>query len=89
MGRAQILHEELSYKIRGILYKVHNQLGRFRNEKQYCDAIEQLLKEIRLDYKREMVLQQSFVGERVGRNRIDFIVENEIIIEVKSAPSFS
>jgi hypothetical protein len=35
MGRVQLLHESLSYTVRGILYTVHNYLGTYRNEKQY------------------------------------------------------
>jgi hypothetical protein len=30
-----IVYKELSYKITGLLYKTHKELGRFRNEKQY------------------------------------------------------
>lgn len=40
MGRVDLLHEELTYEVRGILYTVHNYLGSHRSEKQYCDAIE-------------------------------------------------
>lgn len=88
MRRISLVHEELSYEIRGLLYDVHNELGQYRNEKQYCDRLEIFLKEKGLKYEREKVLQQSFEGERKGRNRIDFIVENKIIIEVKAKPSF-
>jgi len=87
--RVNLLHEELSYKVRGILYEVHNELGSYRNEKQYCDKIEFGLKEKGLKYEREKILLPSFDGEQKGRNRIDFIVEDKIIIEVKVVPSFS
>jgi len=40
----EILHKELSYKINGILFEVHNKLSRFFSHKQYCDAIEILFK---------------------------------------------
>jgi hypothetical protein len=33
MGRVNLLHKELSYEIRGILYIIHNYLGRYRSEK--------------------------------------------------------
>jgi len=79
----KLIHKDLSYKINGILFQVHNELGRYCNEKQICDRIEHLLKEEGLDYKRELVLPPSFKGEFKGRNRIDFIIENKIILEVK------
>lgn len=79
-----ILYPELSYIIYGLLYKVHNKLGRFRNEKQYADALEQLLKENGINYKRELALPQSFKGERARRNVLDFIIEDKIILELKA-----
>ena len=82
----EILHKELSYKINGILFKVHNKLGRFRNEKQYSDAIEQELKILSIPYKREFRLASSFKGENNNRNIIDFVIDGKIILEVKAKP---
>lgn len=79
----KLLHKELTYEVRGILFKVHNELGRFKNEKQYCDAIEFLLKENKIPYKREFVLPTSFDGENKGRNKVDFFIADKIILEVK------
>ncbi|MDO8609212.1 MAG: hypothetical protein Q7R95_01570 [bacterium] len=39
-----IIYPELSFIITGILYKTQNDLGKYCNEKQYCDNIESLLK---------------------------------------------
>ena len=89
MGRVMLLHEELTFVIRGILYTVHNYLGTYRSEKQYCDAIEQGFKVKKLSYKREVVLPCKFVGEKAGRNRVDFIIENKVILEVKVIPRLS
>jgi len=82
----EILHKELSYKINGILFKVHNSLGRFRNEKQYSDAIEQELKILGIPYKREFHLPGSFEGENINRNKVDFIIDDKIILEIKAKP---
>ena len=89
MGRTQLLHKDLTYALRGIFYTTHNYLGNYRNEKQYCDAIEQGLKIKEISYEREHILSKSFVGERKGRNRVDFLIENIIIIEVKVVPRLS
>jgi len=82
----EILHKELSYKINGILFKVHNKLGRFRNEKQYSDAVEEEFKVVKISYKREFHLEKSFDGESGNRNIVDFIMDNKIILEVKAKP---
>ena len=41
----KILYKDLSCKINGLLFKTHKELGKYRNEKQYADFIENLLKE--------------------------------------------
>jgi GxxExxY protein len=80
----KVIYPELSYKISGILFAVHNNLGRYRNEKQYSDAVEQGLKTKGIDYKRELAIPPSFVGERIGRNRVDFVVDNKVVVELKA-----
>ena len=85
----KLIYEELSYKLRGVFFGVHNEIGQYRNEKQYCDAIEFKLKLLGIKFQREFVLPISFDGERKGRSRVDFLVENKVIIEVKCVPCFS
>lgn len=80
---SQIIHPDLSYKINGILFTVHNELGRFCNEQQYSDAIERYLKKLKIKYEREKILPPSFEGEQ-NRNKIDFLIENRIVLEVKA-----
>ncbi len=80
----KVLHPKLSYLITGICYKVHNELGRYLNEKQYADALEYFLKERNIDYSREMPLPPSFSGEKPKRNIPDFIIENRIIVDLKA-----
>ena len=80
----QILYPELSYRICGLCYKVHNELGKFCNEKQYADALENLLKSEKMNYHREISLPPSFEGEKERRNISDFIIDNIIIVDLKA-----
>jgi len=82
---SKIFYPELSYKLTGLMYKTHNQLGRYKNEKQYSDYFEKLLKKEGIRYKREEALPASFEGERTKRNIPDFIIEDKIIIDFKAA----
>lgn len=77
-----IIHKELSYEINGIFFAVHDALGRYALEKQYGDLVEKLLKEKGLPYEREKILFRT--GDDV--NRADFIVKNQILIELKAKP---
>lgn len=85
----KLIYPELSYKITGILFAAHNELGRYRNEKQYADAIENYLKKYKIPYEREKILPSSFEGEEKGRNKVDFLIKNKIILEIKAKPFVS
>lgn len=80
---AHLIHKELSYQINGILFEVHNELGRFASEAQICDRIEEKLKERGLPYRREYVIISVHEGEKKGRHRVDFIIDDKIILEIK------
>ncbi|OGK15116.1 hypothetical protein A2774_01565 [Candidatus Roizmanbacteria bacterium RIFCSPHIGHO2_01_FULL_39_12c] len=82
MGK--IIYPDLSYNLNGIFFKVHNYLGRYRNEQEYSDAIEEDLQKAQIKYEREKTLPASFQGEKEGRNKIDFIIEDSIILEIKA-----
>ena len=66
------------------MFTVHNELGRFSNEKQYADYIEAYLRKLKIKYDREKILPPSFNDELKGRNKVDFLIENKIILEVKT-----
>jgi len=73
----KVLFPELSYKINGVLFSVHNELGQFAREKQYGNLFEEKLKELEISFKREISISDS-------GNIIDFIVDDKIVIELKS-----
>jgi hypothetical protein len=68
-NKSELIYEDLTYKINGVLFAVHNELGRFCNEKQYSDAIESFLRKLNINYGREKILPPSFEGELSGRNK--------------------
>ena len=80
----KIIYPELSYKITGLCFKIHNQLGRFAREKQYADALEQLLRENKIKYQREIAKPFRFEQKIISGNIIDFLIEDKIIIELKA-----
>ncbi|MCD6105626.1 MAG: hypothetical protein J7J43_07650 [Thermosipho sp. (in: Bacteria)] len=54
--RKNILFPELSYLITGFCFNVHNKLSRYRNEKEYGDALETLFKDNNIKYFQEKPL---------------------------------
>ncbi|TSC89790.1 MAG: hypothetical protein G01um10143_280 [Parcubacteria group bacterium Gr01-1014_3] len=81
---SKVLYPELSYKICGLCFEIHNKLGRFLNEKQYTDALEQLLIRDKVIYVRETALARSFEGEKARRNIPDFVIDNTVIVDLKA-----
>lgn len=77
--KKEFLFGYITYKINGLLYSVHNELGRFAREKQYSDLFEQKLKDSGINYKRELKVADS-------GNIIDFLIDDKIVIEFKSKP---
>jgi len=79
----KLLFPELSYKIAGLCFKAHKQLGRFCREKQYADALELLLKENNIAYKREYEISNLDQRSPKG-NRVDFLIEGKILLDLKA-----
>ena len=82
--KSKILYPELSYKVCGLCFDIHNKLGRFRNERSYADALEQTFKDNGIKYSREHALEPSFIGEAERRNIPDFIVEDSVVVDLKA-----
>ncbi len=78
-----IIHKELSYLINGLLFKVHNQLGRYCREKQYADYFETILKENNIKFEREKELSIDKI-ENQFTNRVDFVINNMLLIDLKA-----
>jgi GxxExxY protein len=80
----KIIYKELSYKVTGLLFKAHKDLGQYRNEKQYADYFEKLLQENNIIYSREHLHKDINHNEKSARSICDFIIENKIILEFKT-----
>ena len=80
MRMPRIVEKELSYRLNGVLFRVHNQLGRFARERQYGDVLAQELERERIPFLREAAL------EIAGRksNFADFLVDGKIAVELKA-----
>lgn len=81
----KVIHPELSYIINGLLFEIHNTLGRFCREKQYGDALVTLLEERRVNYERERAFPLKLI-ENSFTNKVDFIVNGQVLLELKAKP---
>ena len=76
--------DEITFKIIGCAMKVHNTLGNGFQEVIYqrCLAIE--LRKVCLEFVREKDQIIFYESEEVGTRRADFIVEGNIMVELKA-----
>ncbi len=76
--------DEITYKINGCAMKVYNTLGNGFQEVIYqrCLAIE--LEKAGVNFGREIEQIIFYEGIEVGTRRADFIVENQVIVELKA-----
>lgn len=81
---SKLIYPELSYKIQGILFKVHNKLGSTRQEKHYQRAIEIELTDQGLPFQREKKVALEYLGKKIGDYFLDFVIDDKIILELKA-----
>lgn len=81
--RQDLIYPELSYKLVGLAYNVHNQLGHGHLEKIYQKAYAKELKEANIEFREQAPYKVIYKKEVIGNNYLDFLIEGKIIIELK------
>jgi GxxExxY protein len=80
-----VTENEISYVIRGCIFKVYNNLGPGLLESVYCAALGLELSKADVHYRTEVGLPVWYEGEKLDLGfRLDILVEERVIIEVKS-----
>src|SRR4030065_2751249 len=77
-------HEDLTDKIIGCAIEVHKRLGPGFLESIYENAliIELQRQNLRIEQQKEVMIKYD--GVEVGRHRLDLIVDNTIVVELKA-----
>ena len=80
----EILHKDLSYKIVGLAMRVHSKLGYGFLEKVYENALMVLFRREGIEAKQQAPITVYFEEEVVGNYYADILVEDKVILEIKS-----
>ena len=77
-------HSDLTGAIIGCAIKVHSTLGNGFREAVYqrCLAIE--MNKLKLNFAQELNMTIFYEGVNVGMRRVDFLVEEKIMVELKA-----
>ena len=77
-------HSEITGKIIGCAMQVHSFLGNGFQEVIYQRALEIEMRKAGLGYTREMEMTIYYDGEDIGTRRVDFFVEDAVMVEMKA-----
>lgn len=83
---SKLLYEDESYEIRGACFDVYNNLGGGIKEKIIERALKKELETRSLTASSQERISIFYKGEKVGVYIPDIVVNNSIIIELKSKP---
>ncbi len=84
----KVIYKKLSYEIVGVLFEVYNELGYGYQEKYYERAIAQCFTKRKIKFSRQVPFEIRFKGESIGKNYLDFMVDEKIILEIKKGNYF-
>ena len=77
-------HEEITHKIIGCAMKVHSTLGNGFQEVIYQRALAIEMEKQGLGFQREMEMSIYYEVIHIGTRRVDFFVEENIMVELKA-----
>jgi GxxExxY protein len=85
----KVVYKELSFKIIEACFEVHNILGPGYSEKIYEEAVSKELRNRGIGYERQKLVEVYYKGEKIGEYRLDLVLENKIILELKAVSELS
>ncbi len=74
----------LCYKVVGICMEVHRELGPGFPEEYYQNALEYEFKSSNLSFEAQKAIQVFYKEIQVGLNYLDFVIDETLILELKS-----
>ena len=85
---ADIVFQQESYDLVGCAYAVYNELKYGYHEKYYQKAYEIELLNKGFQFARELKVDLSYGDQKIGNYYLDFLVNNQIVVEFKVANDF-
>lgn len=80
----KLLYKELTYQIRAVLFEVYNTLGPGFKEETYKKAVLAELRRRGISAAREVEIEIKFKDEIIDTYRLDILIDNKIILELKA-----
>ncbi|MGB0525306.1 MAG: GxxExxY protein [Flammeovirgaceae bacterium] len=76
--------DDLTYKIIGCAMKIHSTLGNGFQEVIYQRALAIEMTNQGIGFQRELAMPLYYDGQEIGSRRVDFLVEDIVMVELKA-----
>ncbi len=84
MDEKDYKYSDITRRIIGAAMKVHSTLGNGFQEVIYQRALAIEMEKQGLSYQRELEMPIFYTGQDIGTRRVDFFVEDKIMVELKA-----
>jgi GxxExxY protein len=84
MKEKEYKYSDITHTIIGAAMKVHSTLGNGFQEVIYQRALAIEMTKQALSFQRELEMQIYYDGQEIGTRRVDFLVEDKVIVELKA-----
>jgi len=84
MNEKEYKHSDITRKIIGAAMKVHSTLGNGFQEVIYQRALAIEMEKQGLSFERELEMPISYDNQHIGTRRVDFLVEGQVMVELKA-----
>lgn len=81
---SDLKHNRITRSIIGACMNVHSEIGNGFREVIYQRCLEIELKSSGLLYKRELEMPLYYQNHPVGKRRVDFLIEDKVLLELKA-----
>ena len=88
-NKSNIVYPDLSYQIMGAIFEVHKRLGPGFLESVYQKALIEELSGRGMNVETEKVIDLTYKDKKIGTHRLDLVIEDKVVVELKTVESFS
>lgn len=89
MNEDELIYGDLTRKIIGAVFEVHNNSGSGLLEKHYQRALAEELRRKEIKFVEQYPVELNYKDISIGKYFLDFFIEDKLVLEIKSTPHFS
>ena len=89
MNENDLIYGDLTRKVIGAIFEVHNNLGSGLLEKHYQKALAEEFKQRGVKFVEQYAVNLDYKSISIGKYFLDFLIEDKLVLEIKRDTHFS